>query len=291
MKYINQLSWTLLLLLTGCLVSCDQDQEGAIYKSQNAELSFNSSALENASVPAGNPIYTVEVYRGNVSATPSSQPTLSVTIAQGGKQVELAGCTVTNYQFEEGSGKGTVSINVTPLEVGVQATVKLSIADADLSAGGVQTTSFKINKEYDWKSLGMGTYTDNWGWGITYNVEIQKADGFERYRAITPYNESMVKDDGEWGDWLADSACPYVEFWTADSDGCIDFAPFFLGLYYQADATAKIYAYPAAALDKTSTSKWIDSKTLQLSPYYYVPALGGGWDMTQKDGIIVITLP
>lgn len=278
MKYINKLTLALVVLCMGLLTACNQDQEGAIYQPNNAELSFNSSALEDVAVPAGNPVYNLEVFRGNVNATPQGKPSFSVTVKQNGQNVELEGCTISDYQFEEGASRGYVAINVSPLAVGVNANVTVKIDDADLSAGGVQTTSFSICKEYDWVSLGMGTFTDYFTIGdVTYNVEIQKAEGFDRWRVIDPYAESIKNDDGDNGDWLDTAACPYIEFWNI-GDGLVSFNPYYIGLLYQGDPSAKIYAYPATALGLTNISGWADEKTVLLAPYYYVPALGGGFN-------------
>ena len=106
-----------------------------------------------------------------------------------------------------------------------------------------------VSKEYNWQSLGTGTYTDafvskssNHG-AVTYPVEILKAEDLERYRVIEPYTETLKNDDGEWGNWIAPTRCPYVEFVTVDG-GAIEFEPFFSGLYYQGNCSAKMYAYP-----------------------------------------------
>jgi hypothetical protein len=63
-------------------------------------------------------------------------------------------------------------------------------------------------------------------------------------------------------------------------------------LNYSGSSKNPIYGYCALnfGLDN-SYSIWLDSKTLQLAPYYYIPSLGGGWDYTGYDGVIVITLP
>ncbi|MGM9811345.1 MAG: hypothetical protein ACI30V_00710 [Muribaculaceae bacterium] len=280
----------MVVLCMGCLTACNQDQEGAIYQPNNAELSFTSSALESVSVPLSNPVFNLEVFRGNVKATPQGKPSFSVTVVANGEEVELEGCTISDYQFEEGASRGYVAINVSPLVLGVEATVTVSIDDADLSVGGVQTTTFAISKDYTWISLGTGTYTDNWGWGITYNVEIQKAEGFDRWRVIDPYGQSIPNDDGEWGDWLdTTGACPYVEFWNTDDEGSVDFNAFYTGLLYGGDPSAKITAYPARAFGKVGASQWYDDSTVILCPYYYIIGVGG-WDMTKKAAVI-ITMP
>jgi hypothetical protein len=43
-------------------------------------------------------------------------------------------------------------------------------------------------------------------------------------------------------------------------------------------------------LRSMGSNVWLDSKTLQLAPYYYINGVGG-WNYTEYDGVIVITLP
>lgn len=138
----------------------------------------------------------------------------------------------------------------------------------------------------------MGTYVDNWASGVEYEVEILKAEDFDRYRAVEPYTETMKNDDGEWEDWIASSMPPYVEFWTGD-DGLIKFYSFFLGVNYEGDAKQPINVYHPASLNSElpiELNKWIDDKTVQLAPYYYITGLGG-WNNTGANGVIIITLP
>lgn len=289
MKYLNKISVLLSLLAVVLFASCDTDQEGAIYNEKGYGLTFSAGTLLKVAVEPSNPTFTVELYRGNAAEACSGQLALSATIGKN----ELAGCTVSDYSFAPGESKTAVTVNVEPLPVGYNLTVTLSIPDeANIAIGGVGTTKLTVQKEYNWTSLGTGTYTDNWGWGITYNVEILKAEGFDRYRVVEPYTESMKNDDGAWEDWLAPSACPYAEFYTVSENGTVSFDPFFLGLYYQADTSQPIYAYPADAFSGIdgSHSKWIDSKTIQLAPYYYIDGVGG-WNMTGQDGVVLITLP
>lgn len=291
MKYINKLTWALVVLVMGCLTACNQDQEGAIYQPDNAALSFNSSALDNVSVPAGNPVYNLEVYRGNVNVTPSGKPSFSITVTQNGEDVPLAGCTISDYHFEEGASRGYVSINVEPLEVGVEAYVTVDLNDADLSTGGIQSTSFIISKEYDWVSIGTGTFMDAFVIGSNvYEVEIQKAEGFDRWRVIDPYGQSIPGDDGDNGNWLdVTGACPYIEFWNSDDEGGVAYNDFYTGLIYNGDKTAKIYGYNRLLHGLEDVSGWYGEKLVYLAPYYYVPALGGGF--TTNGPTIRITLP
>ena len=139
----------------------------------------------------------------------------------------------------------------------------------------------------------MGTFQDNWALGGTYSVEIQKAQGFDRYRVIDPYKEGLTNDDGEWENWIAmGTRCPYIEFWETGEGNLILFNNFALGINYQAVASQPIRAYHASSFSGTNPefSKKVDNKTYQLAPYYYINGVGG-WNNTEADGVIVITLP
>lgn len=266
--------------------SCDQDNEGAIL-SQQSGVSFVNSALGSIAVPASDPTFEVELFRANGNGELTGNLVLETALPD---ESTLEGCTVTPYTFANGETSTKVKVNVAPLAIGVNLSVTLSLPDDVVSYGGVKSTNVKVNKEYTWVSLGKGTYTDNWGWGKTYDVEILKAEGFDRWRAVAPYAESMINDDGEWGNWLAPSSAEYVEFWL--SDGIVMYNPIKVGVYYEGDKSMEIFAYHPLSFSGVDPSynKQIDDKTFQLAPYYYINGVGG-WNYTQYDGVIIITLP
>jgi len=145
----------------------------------------------------------------------------------------------------------------------------------------------------DWADLGIGTFQDNWALGGLYEVEVQKAIGLERYRLVSPYKEGLANDDGDWADWLDGTSGPeFVEFWETSND-LVQFKTYFLGLNYNAIPANPVKAYYPSELSATfsvAKSKKIGDKEYQLAPYYYVDGVGG-WNQTEVDGVIVITLP
>lgn len=285
MKYIKSL-FSILMLLSLCVfTSCEQENEGAIYDANNQGLSFTFNTFE-FSAPANNPVISVPVYR----AVANDAYTASITVA-----TEAPGVTApSSVSFAAGEQETTIDINLgSELGVGVIATITITLNDADASVGGVAETEISAYKEYVFESLGMGTFQDNWALGGTYSVEIQKAQGFDRYRVIDPYKEGLTNDDGEWENWIAmGTRCPYIEFWETGEGDLILFNNFALGINYQAVASQPIRAYHASSFSGTNPefSKKVDNKTYQLAPYYYINGVGG-WNNTEADGIIVITLP
>lgn len=285
MKYIKSL-FSILMLLSLCVfTSCEQENEGVIYDANNQGLSFTFNTFE-FSAPANNPVISVPVYR----AVADEAFTSSITVSTSAPGVTAP----SSVSFAAGEHETTIDINLgQELGVGVKATITITLNEADASVGGVAETSVTAYKEYVFESLGMGTFQDNWALGGTYSVEIQKAQGFDRYRVIDPYKEGLTNDDGEWENWIAmGTRCPYIEFWETGEGDLILFNNFALGINYQAVASQPIRAYHASSFSGTNPefSKKLDAKTYQLAPYYYINGLGG-WNNTENDGIIVITLP
>jgi hypothetical protein len=285
MKYIKSL-FSILMLLSLCVfTSCEQENEGVIYDANNQGLSFTFNTFE-FSAPANNPVISVPVYR----AVADEAYTSSITVSTSAPGVTAP----SSVSFAAGEQETTIDINLgSELGVGVIATITITLNEADASVGGVAETEISAYKEYVFESLGMGTFQDNWALGGTYSVEIQKAQGFDRYRVIDPYKEGLTNDDGEWENWIAmGTRCPYIEFWETGEGDLILFNNFALGINYQAVASQPIRAYHASSFSGTNPefSKKVDNKTYQLAPYYYINGVGG-WDKTEADGVIVITLP
>lgn len=275
--------------MAALFTSCNKDNEGAIYNNQGgAGLSFTASTLSSVEVPASNPVFDVEIVRGNIVGAASGN--LTATLKVGDK--ELPGVTVSGYNFADGQNSTTVSVNVSPLEVGVVGSLTLTIADADASVGAIKSATMKVSKAYEWESLGKGAFVDNF-FGFVSEPEIMKAKGYNRYRVMAPCEDYRLNPDPS-DTWVASWSAPYIELWV--EDGLVFFDEWFTGQNYDGDKTAPIYAYhPSAFSDLNSPefwqhSKFLSDKVIQLAPYYYIDGLGG-WNQTQKDGIVLIQLP
>ena len=286
---INKVLFGLTVVVAALFSSCNKDNEGAVYSNQsNAGVSFTASTLSTVEVPASNPVFDVEIVRGNTVGAATGSLTASLVA----NKVEVPGVTVSSYSFADGQNSTTVSVNIAPLEVGVAGSLTLTIADAEVSIGGVKATTIKVSKAYEWKSLGKGTFVDNF-FGMTSEPEILKAEGFDRYRVIEPCEPYRIANAAT-DTWVAASSAPFIELWV--EDGLVFWEDWFTGQNYDGDKTQPIMACHASGWSSMSTadfwqhSKFLDAKTIQLAPYYYIDGLGG-WNYTQKDGVVVITLP
>ena len=278
------------IVAAALFTSCNKDVEGAIYSNQsNAGVSFTASTLSAVEVPASNPVFDVEIVRGNTVGAATGS--LSATLMAG--KTEIPGVTVSSYSFADGQNSTTVSVNISPLEVGVAGSLTLTIADADASVGGVKSATMKVSKAYEWKSLGKGQFYDNF-FGMTSQPEILKAEGFDRYRVIEPCEDFRAEAIAGGDTWAAASSAPFIELWV--EDGLVFWEDWFTGQNYDGDKTQPIMACHPSGWSSMSTadfwqhSKFLDEKTIQLAPYYYIDGVGG-WNYTQKNGVVYIVLP
>lgn len=289
MKQLKVLSFVFSFLLLGFLTSCEQDNMGVEYKDTKG-YTFSNSTLNSVTVQPNSPEFTVDLYRSNALEALTGNVSVTATRVDDTK-VPFEGVTAGGFSFAAGETKTTFVVNVEPLPIGIEINVALTFSEDLVSIDGVNSTVVKVNKDYNWISLGKGKYIDNWSSGVEYSVEINKAEGFDRYRAMAPYVESLKNDDGEWEDWIAASSAPFVEFWT-EKDDLVTFAPFFMGLNYQADTKQPIFANHPSRFQNQSPNfnKWLDDKRVQLAPYYYIEDVGG-WNESQANNVIIITLP
>ena len=271
---INKILFGFTIVLAALFTSCNKDNEGAIYNNQGgAGLSFTASTLSSVEVPASNPVFDVEIVRGNIVGAASGNLTATLKVGDN----ELPGVTVSGYNFADGQNSTTVSVNVSPLEVGVVGSLTLTIADADASVGAIKSATMKVSKAYEWESLGKGAFVK----------------GYERYRVMAPCEDYRLNPDPS-DTWVASWSAPYIELWV--EDGLVFFDKYFTGQNYDGDKTCPIYVYhPSAFSDLNSLEFWqhnkfLSDKVIQLAPYYYIDGLGG-WNKTQTDGMILIQLP
>jgi hypothetical protein len=262
--------------------ACGDDDDYEVGAQSEGTVSFGTASA-NATVTTGAYSLDIDLYRKDTA----SALDVPLTVVSADEVFTIP----SSAHFNAGESKTSITVDFPEAELAVYYTFTIRIPEQYANVYATSLLQRTIYRDYTWIDLGKGTYTDNWGWGITYDVDIQQAEGFSRYRVMAPYAESMINDDAEWGDWLASSSAEYVEFWT-ESNGTINFNPIWLGLYYSGDSTSPIYAYSGSNFKGCSNEHnvWLDSKTLQLAPYYYINGVGG-WNYTEYDGVIVITLP
>ena len=110
---INKVLFGFTVAIAALLSSCNQDNEGAIYNSSNAGVSFSASTLASVAVPASKPIVTVELFRGTKADAVSGKVTPQFVLKDSKGKDSLgviSGVTVTDYNFAAGETKTTVNV-------------------------------------------------------------------------------------------------------------------------------------------------------------------------------------
>ncbi len=272
--------------------ACDTDNVGAEYDgtATGQGISFATSTLKAISVPATAPTFKVDIFRSNTKGEYSGN--LEATGTIGGQAADCF--SVSGFSFADGEAASTVTVDVSQLEIGKVLALTLAFTDSlNMGYTNNEKLTVNVNVEYNWQSLGNGTFTDNF-FGFYSEPEILKAEGFDRYRVMAPCEAYRIDPANAADDWIASWSAEYIELWV--ENGFVFWDAWFTGQNYGGDASSPIYAYHPSDFSSLNDpefwtfSKFVDSKTIQLAPYYYINGVGG-WNYTQRDGVVIITLP
>lgn len=155
--------------------------------------------------------------------------------------------------------------------------------DGNASYAGNKSLRLNCPVNYVWSSIGTGTFYDGFVmFDSEYEVEILKADGFERYRVLNPYvefYETVGKEEYAAIDMYGSNGPSYIEFWE-NAGGTLSFNPWTTGLIYQGNVNDTIDAYPWNAFAEGSGFTgdfdiWYEPGFAVLSPVYYIDGVGG----------------
>lgn len=197
--------------------------------------------------------------------------------------------------FEAGSNTANVVVKIADAVPPFTYTGKLTFKGNE-SYSGISAVSFNCPVAYTWTSIGKGQFIDAFVMNnaeAMYQVEILKADGFERYRVVEPYKEYYTTiGPASWENWIASTGPEYVEFWENES-GTLSFKSYMTGLNYQATSGQPIGAYSWTAFGEDSgytgdNDIWAEPGYAVLSPVYYINGVGG---FGQQKYAVQIALP
>lgn len=309
MKIINKLFVLSSLLLVTLLSACDTDQEGAIYNNTDQKVSFASStlSLENDLLNYDEPTFTVDVYRSNTKGELKGSVTAEALDPQKGNPLEGVTPQVSDYNFKDGEDKASITVDISTLPGGSEATIILTVAKDAANDFSNASAKVDVSRDYKWIQLGKGTFKDSYlAAGHTYSVDIiQASDGKENrplYRVNDPYKEMIANKDYDTNKYKA----------TGEESSYIELQPLRVGgeniAYFSTTDTGigliageKVapitIAHPYALGYIQSmwvNNKFLDNKTIQLAPVYNSTGFDKDADNDQTgnaNGTILITLP
>lgn len=204
MNKIKNISFILLAFIMGTLYSCGTDNIGPEYKAENGALSF-VAAKENIRIASDATDFTVTIWRGN----PTSDATYNIS-----NKDELGMFSVpSTVEFQAGESDKKFEISFAKdLDFGTTYDLVLSLSEEDLSKAAISSLVVSVSKEYTWKSIGKGVWTDGliplfFGVPVeSWEVDIEEANEVAGvYRIVNPYGVGV---------------CPYTEEGDVTKDPC-----------------------------------------------------------------------
>ena len=243
------------------LKSCNKDQVSEIYTPAEGDgmFSFNATTTAAFEFSDDNPVLSIDVYRSTTSGTATVQLTSTQTF---GSQTVNVVDVPAELTFEDGSGRAVLSITANDnMEAATNYTLTISMGDESVSPGGNQSITLTVSQAYSWISLGMGQFYDNIGLAVDLDgdgklttaeelavqeVEILKADGYDRWRIVNPWgNRDAVALS--WGSSaVLDEYSAYWEFYLLEDGAHVRWDGSLVpGILYESLGEQIIYQVPS----------------------------------------------
>ena len=264
--------------------ACNVEHPMPTYSPVNScEVSFVQKTVVNQEILATAPTFDVLLSRN----TSSEAATVAVTSTFSEGVVCPASVT-----FNAGESTATLTLDVSGMQVGTRYTGTIELADsASFNANiAVATTKVTLQKVYTWVSLGKGEWFDNLllysgaSLGIQ-EVEVLKAEGFDRYRIMAPYanTDQLAAGISAHFGTSATLAGPsnnkdnYIEFWVLENGENVAWDGWWYpGVLYQGiDMKGYYPSYLTGSTAEDALSGFYDELVVGFYPYWYMDDLGG----------------
>lgn len=306
-KIKNILSAMLLLSLPLAFSACGDDVEySPADKPGNEQVYFPSTMPKQVNLKRDATSFEVTLTRVN------TQEAIMVNLETEDKSGLFT--IPTSASFEAGKDAAIITIGYDPekLEYDKYLPISITVADASLTTPyGVSSYSFEAGIPSPFVSLGKATFSDAFLFENTYQVELQQNElDPSIYRLVDPYSEGLKKE----GYTTEGAQSPYLTFKLlkiGDKVNDIEITQKDL-VYFESACTGFFNTsndynknvdihHPSVFTKYQNESTWLHSNVLlyqkngapaaiQLAPYYYMEGIGG-WDNSQKDGLITIIFP
>lgn len=273
----------------------------------NAQVYFPTTMPEQVDLKNDATSFVVELHRVKTDEA----ATVSLSAVDESKLFTIP----TSASFAAGENVANITISYDPAVLGFDSYKAITLAIADetyTTPYGTGSYSFKAGIPSPWTSLGMATFTDTFIFGGSYQVELQQNElDPSSYRLVDPYSEALEKEaiptKGEQSPYLVFKVLKVGDKLNdidITIDGLVHFTSACTGFYntssdYNTNVdihhpsdfakfqTEDIWKFSCVKLRKESDNT---PAIVQLAPFYYMEGIGG-WDNTQKNGMITIVFP
>ena len=257
--------------------------------------------------------FKIPVYR----AAKDMSAIAKVTVTDTSKTVFAEGSKVFDISFITGQTSADVVLPIVfeNFKYGDLFGLTLEIAD-ETTVYAPSTLKIEISLPEPWKSLGKtGKFYDGFFMDSPVSgVEIEQNELYpNQFRVIKPYakapNVSGLSKPGNATEYIyltlmkPGDKDPVRDITITEND-LVYFQTYYSGYFHDSYGDdIKIY-WPGVFNSQSTEDKWLFNKVLsyqsdgpdalpaqiQLAPFYYMDSVGG-WNYTQKDGMILITFP
>lgn len=180
-----------------------------------------------------------------------------------------------SVSFEAGQSTATITLNFPNAEIGTSYNYELKLEEGSYNPYSDQTAyvSGEVLR-IKWLSY-TAVFNDSWMGLEDSPVTVQNVEGENRWRIVDPYAEFFEAYEME-PDYV--HYAQYINFYV-NADKSVTFDTFVSDVYTDGN---QIYGCWPLDLSSSLTgeaamSQVLNSYTVQLAPYYYIPAIGGGF--------------
>lgn len=230
-----------------------------------------------------------------------------------------------SVSFAAGQADATIPVNYDPTQIPYEAkdTISITIGDETFTTPyGNSVQKLFVTLPSPLKLLGTGTFEDTWVWGGKGKVQIyQNKLNPNEYRIMNPWEAvltAMAEEAGEDpADYLAElngRQSPYINITVMQPGNTLgDVTITQKDLIYYGQINSGYYntsndynqdillLHPSSFTSLSTESSWLYNRVIewqenglpgriQIAPYFYMNGIGG-WNYTQKDGIVTIDFP
>ena len=302
MKKTFLYSLALLAVVMGFVACSDDDDNYTPATVSGPQVFFNNELSKTVNISGDATSFTIPVSRYNDAEA------VTVNIAK----TDTAGLfnVPTSISFAPGEKEASLQIAYDPakFEYNEAKELILAIDKACATPYGNDTLKLSVVMPMTWKSLGKGTYVDNWA-KYTGEVEVQQCEQQpENFRLVKPY---AGFDGGEEFD-MSGEMDQYLNFTLLKKgdklrdieithDDLVFFSLYFTGMILPDYGVNIELDHPSEFSKLRNEDSWLFNKVVeyqanglpaivQFAPYIYMDGLGG-WNYTQYNGVIEFYFP
>ena len=193
-------------------VSCNVENVGTTYQHEGTDngVSFTQGTVANTEIGAAETSLVVTL--GRAAATAAQTVNIASTLPDG---IGVP----SSVTFNAGEYAANLVLDISQMAVGSSYKGTLSLANEDdYNDLAISSVNVTLAKAYTWNSYGTVHITDDLvtaAFGVdnlTWEVEAEKAEGFEVYRLLDPYGPNYpYNDPGDYtlgAKWVLDASNP-----------------------------------------------------------------------------------